>query len=153
MFIALAKTMATVPNKALSLIGNLEKGQASQISEDEVLAYKDLPTKAYDLGAILRHGISYELIDFLARLQVVAMARLADEHAEKQMIQRALAGELKSDEEPALQKIGRKRQNKSNRLLIKFPELNTSMVEAFQELDKTTRATKDMALNNKHAQK
>ena len=71
----------------LSLIGKLKHGQKTQISEDEVLGYKDLPMEAYEFSALLRLGTTYELMDFLARAQVVVVARMAEEHAETKMIQ------------------------------------------------------------------
>ena len=75
---------------ASSHIAKIEHGQTTQISEDEVLSYKDLPVEAYEFSVLLRLGTTYELMDFLARTQVVAAARLAEEHAEMKMIQRAL---------------------------------------------------------------
>ena len=57
------------------------------------------------------------------------------------MVQRALTREIESDDEQALQKIGRKWQTKSRCLLIELPQLNTALVEAYRELDKMTRAT------------
>ena len=76
---------------------------------------------------------------------------MAEENAETQMIQRALVGELESDEKPTLQNIGRKRQTKSRCLLIELPELNTTLVEAFWDLDKMTRTANDMAQCSKEA--
>ena len=67
--------------------------------------------EAYEFSALLRLGITYELMDFLARTQVAAAARMAEEHAETKMIQRALMGELEPHEDRALQKsAGRSRQ-------------------------------------------
>ena len=48
-------------------------------------------------------------MDFLAHAHVVVAARMAEEHAESKMIQRALMGELKPKDNRALQKIGRKK--------------------------------------------
>ena len=36
-----------------SLIGKIEHGQTTQISEDEVLGYKDLPVDAYKFSVLL----------------------------------------------------------------------------------------------------
>ena len=44
-------------------------------------------------------------MDFLARAQVAAAARMAEEYAESKMIQCALMGELEPQEDRALQKI------------------------------------------------
>ena len=51
----------------------------------------------------------YELMDFLARSQVAAAARMAEEHEETKMTQRALIGDLEPHEDQALQKIGQKK--------------------------------------------
>ena len=59
----------------------IEHGHTTQISEDEVLDYKDLPAEAYEFSALLRLGTTFELVDFLVRAQVVAAARMAEEHA------------------------------------------------------------------------
>ena len=89
--------------------GRIEHGQTTHISEDEVLGYKDLPVEAYEFNALLRLGTTYELVDFLARAQIKAAARMAEEHAETKMIQCALLGEIEPQEDRALQKIGRKK--------------------------------------------
>ena len=86
----------------LSLIGKIEHGQTTQISEDEVLGYKDLPAEAYEFSALFRLGTTYELMDFLAHAQVAATPRMAEEHEETKMIQQALIGDLEPHEDRAL---------------------------------------------------
>ena len=137
--------------------GRIEHGQTTQISEDEVLGYRDLPAEAYEFSALLRFGTTYELVDFLARAQIQAATRMAEEHAEIKMIQKALLGETEHEEDRAaqdraLQKIGRKKQSKHQALLMPVPELNTALVEVYRDLDHTTRAAKDMARKLKAAQ-
>ena len=132
--------------------GKIEHGQTTQISEDEVLGYKVLPAEAYEFSALLRLGTTFELVDFLARAQIAAAARFAKEHAELKMVQRALLGELEPKDNRALQKIGRKKQAKYAALLMEVPELNTALIEAYRDLDRTTRAAKDMARKIKTAQ-
>ena len=68
------------------------------------------------------------------------------------MIQRALIGELEPKDDRALQKIGRKKQAKNAALLMEVPELNTALIEAYRDLDRTTRAAKDLAHRIKTAQ-
>ena len=82
-----------VPVRSSPHIGKVKHAQTTQISEDEVLGYKDLPVEAYEFSALLRLGTTYELVDFFAKAQIAAAARMADEHAETKMIQRALLGE------------------------------------------------------------
>ena len=77
---------------------------------------------------------------------------MAEEHAESKMIQRALMGELEPKDDRALQKIGRKKQEKNAALLMEVPELNTALIEAYRDLDRTTRAAKDLARRIKTAQ-
>ena len=62
--------------------------------ENKVLGYKDLPVEAYEFSVLVQLGTTYKLTDFLTRTQVGAAARMAEEHAETKMIQRALIGEL-----------------------------------------------------------
>ena len=147
------KTVAVVTDKPLALTRQIEQGQQSRFSEEEVMTFKDLPTESHGLDAILQHATTYELIDFLARLQVAIVARMAQEHAEQQMVERALANEMEFDDEPKLQKVGRKRATKKHRTRIELPDLNTTLVEAYRELARTTRVAKDMAVNIKEARK
>ena len=136
-----------------SLIGKIEHGQTTQISEDEVLGYKDLPVEAYEFSVLLRLGTTYELMDFLVRAQVAAAARMTEEHEETKMIQCALIGDLKPHEDRALQKIGQKKWAKNTPLLMELPDLNTTLIEAYRNLERTTRAAKEMARCSKTAQK
>ena len=92
-------------------------------------------------------------MDFLARAQVAAAAHMAEDHAESKMIQRALMGELEPEEDRPLQKIGRKKQAKNASLLMELPGLNAALIEAYRNLDRTTRAAKEMARSSKTAQK
>ena len=116
--------------------------------ENEVLTFKDLPGEAYEVSAILQHVMAYELIDFLARLQVVAAAHMAQDHANQQVNQRALDSEPVSDDEPKLQNVGHKWATKKRRTHIELPELNMTLVETYRELDKTMHAAKDMVANS-----
>ena len=60
-------SLTIVPVEASVHLGKIEHGQTTQISEDEVLGYKDLPVEAYKFRALLRLGTTYELMDFVAR--------------------------------------------------------------------------------------
>ena len=102
------KAVAVITDKPLALTSQIEQGQQSRFSEEEVMTFKDLPTEAYELGVILKYNMAYQLIDFPACLQVVAATRMAQDHAEQQMVEQTLDNELESDEEPKLQKIRRK---------------------------------------------
>ena len=101
----------------------------------------------------MHHDTSFELIDFLTCLQVAITARMAKEHTNRTMVQRALDGELESNKEAVLQKIGCKRNKRSSHLLIEQLDLNMALIEVYQELAKMTRVAKDMASSNKQAHK
>ena len=88
------------------------------------MTFKDLPAELHELDALLQHGKTYKLIDFIACLQAAAVACMAQEHAEQQMVERALDNDMESDDEPKLQKVKRKRATKKCRARIKLPELN-----------------------------
>ena len=107
--------------------------------------------KLSNYGALLQHGTTYELIDFLARLQVVTTTRMAQEHAEQQVIERALDNEPASDDELKLQKVGRKRATKKRHTRIDLPKLNTVLGETYWELDRATCAAKYRTANIKVA--
>ena len=47
------------------------------------MTFKDIPSESHELEAILQHDTTYELVDFLAHLQVTVAARMAQEHAEQ----------------------------------------------------------------------
>ena len=130
-------------------IANIEHEKTTQISEDDVLGYKDVPPKAYEFSVLVRLGTTYELMDFLARAQVAVAACTAEKHAESKMIQHAVMGELKPQEDRALQKIGRKKQAKNIALLMELPDLNAALIETYRNLDHTTWAAKEMALHIK----
>ena len=76
---------------------------------------------------------------------------MAKEHTNRTMVQRALDGELESNKEAVLQKIGCKRNKRSSHLLIEQLDLNMALIEVYQELAKMTRVAKDMASSNKQA--
>ena len=124
-------SMTTTQVGSSSLIGKIEHGQTTQISEDEVLGYKDLPVEAYEFSVLLRLGTTYELMDFLVRAQVAAAARMTEEHEETKMIQCALIGDLEPQEDRALQKIGRKKHVRNAPPLMELPNLNAALIEAY----------------------
>ena len=51
-----------------------------------------------------------------------------------------------------MQKIDRKKQAKTVALLMEVPELNTTLIEAYHDLDHTTWAAKDLARRIKTTQ-
>ena len=65
--------------------------------------------ETYKFSDLLQLGTTYEIMDFLACTQVVAAARMAEEHEETKMIQRAHIGDLEPQEDRALHEIGRKK--------------------------------------------
>ena len=78
-------------------------------SPREVLKYPNILDTAHELGALLQFGTTYELMEFLATQQINVSQRMAKEHAEQQMIERALTRTAESDDEGPLARVGRQR--------------------------------------------
>ena len=73
---------------------------------------------------------------------------MAEEHAERQMIERALTRTVESKEEGPLTRVGRKRNTGVRRVGIKLPLLNMALVEVHRQLAKVMVGAKDMAIKN-----
>ena len=67
-------------------------------------------------------------MEFLARQQIKLSQRMAEEHVEMQMSQRALVGPVEREDERALDKTGRMRNADKGRIGIKLPPLNAALV-------------------------
>ena len=112
--------MVVAPDTTIVLAqGHIQKGEMSKFSEDEVFTLCDMLAEAFKLGALLQHSMTYELIDFLARLQVAVVARMAQEHIEHQVIERALDNEPTSNNELKLQKVAEKGQQRNVALVLR----------------------------------
>ena len=77
------------------------------IAESEVLRYPDIPDTTHEFGTLLQFGTTYELMEFLATHQIKVSQRMAEEHAEQQMIEQALTSTVESEDEGPLAKVGR----------------------------------------------
>ena len=78
---------------------------------------------------------------------------MAEEHADMQMIQRALAGTAERTDGRALDKIGRMRNADEGRIGIELPPLNAALVEVHRELATVRHDAKDMVIKNKRLKK
>ena len=79
------------------------------IPDNEIMAYPDIPDVAHEFAVRLRFRTTFELMEFLVQQQLTLTQHMADEHADMQIIQRALAGTAEHTEGRALDKIGRMR--------------------------------------------
>ena len=143
MVIAQEELITATTEKEITLMGKLQQDQASWISVETVLRYPDIPAAAHELAAIMQFWMTYEL--------VTATAKLAKEHEDKLMVQRALAGDIENNK--ALNRIGKKRQGKTRHLAIELPVLNMALGEVHQELKRTRTAAKDMVYHSKKTRK
>ena len=100
----------------------------------EVLSYLDIPDTTHEFGALLQFDTTFKLMEFLATQQIKVSQRMADEHTERQMIQRALTQTVESDEEGPLARVGRKRNTDIHWMGIKLPPLNRALVKVHREL-------------------
>ena len=78
---------------------------------------------------------------------------MAEEHAEMQMIQRALVGTTERVDECNLDKIGRMRNADEGRIGIELPPLNAALVEVHRELATVEALTKHINIEAHAKQK
>mgnify|MGYP000391440795 FL=1 len=89
-------------------------------------------------------------MEFLATQQIKVSQQMVEEHAEQQMIERALTQRAESEDEGLLAKVGRQRNVGIRRMGIELPPLNAALVEAHRELVRVSMGAKDMATKNKN---
>ena len=123
------------------------------MTNNVVMAYPEMVAKAHEFEALLQFNASFENMEFLATQQVKVSQCMAEEHAERQMIERVLAGMVEREEERALSKIGRMRNVDEARMGIELPPLNIIFVEVHRELSTVWNGAKDMVRKNKTAKK
>ena len=78
---------------------------------------------------------------------------MAEEHAQQQMIGRALTQTTESEDEDPLAEVGRKRNAGVRHVGIEIPPLNAALLEVHSELANFNIGTKDMAIKNKNVWK
>ena len=88
-------------------------------------------------------------MEFFAQPQLKLTQRMANEHADMQMIQRTLEGTTERTKGRSLNKIGRIRNADEGRIGIELPPLNTALVEVHRELATVRHGAKDMETKNK----
>ena len=123
------------------------------IPDNEVMAYPEIPDVTHEFTARLQFGTTFELMEFLAQQQLTLTQHMADEHADMQMIQRALAGTAECMEGRALDKIGRMRNADEGRMGIELPRLIAALVEVHCKLATVRHDAKDMVTKNKRLKK
>ena len=121
------------------LTTRMEKGKSSMVAPKDILSMPDTPPVVHEITAILRFGTSYEKVDWLAKCLQNALEHLVQEHKDREMIQKALMGELKPKDEWELQQIGRQKDVRNKRMAIQLPPLHTALIEVHQELAKVTQ--------------
>ena len=123
--------------------------KGTMIPDNEVMAYPEIPDVAHEFAARVQSNTTFEVMEFLAGQQIKLSRRMAEEHAEMRMIQRALAGTAECEGERALDKIGRMRNADEGRIRIELPPLNAALVEVHRELTTIQNGAKDMVTKNK----
>ena len=149
----LVTTLISESHEEVVFTGDTTHGKGPLIPDNEVMAYPEIPDVAHEFAARLQFGTTFELMEFLAQQQLTLTQCMADEHADMQMIQRALASTTKHTEGRALDKIGRMRNADEGRIGIELPPLNTALVEVHRELATVRHSAKDMVTKNKHLKK
>ena len=121
--------------------------------KSKVLKYPYIPVTTHEFDALLQFGATYELMEFLETQQIKLSQRMAEEHDEQQIIERALTRMVESEDEGPLTKVGRKCNVGVGRVRIKLPPLSVALVEEHKELAKVSIGAKDMAIKNKNVWK
>ena len=113
------------------------------------MAFPEMLVVAHEFVALLKFGASFEIMEFLATQQVKVSQCMAEEHAERQMIERVLTGMVEREEERALSKIGWMQNVDEGCMGIELPPLNIALVKVHRELATMQYDTKDMVRKNK----
>ena len=85
-------TLISESHEEVVFTGDTTRGKGPLIPDNEIMAYPAFPNVAHEFAARLRFGTTFELMEFLAQQQLTLTQRMADEHADMQMIQCALVG-------------------------------------------------------------
>ena len=130
-----------------------EKGKTSGVIPKDILLIPDTPPVVHEITVILRFGTSYESVDWLAKRLQFASKQLAQEHKDRDMIQKAILGSLESEDERELQRIGRQRDARNKGMAIQLPPLHSTLIEVHKESTKVMQEAKDIAEVGKRMRK
>ena len=83
----------------------MEKGKTSSMSPNEVLGFPEIPTTTHEFVALLQFGTSYELVDWLTKRLQYASYILAQEHKDREEIQKIMLSVIEPEEVKELQRI------------------------------------------------
>ena len=103
----------TVPRVNPNDTTRIQEGQWSITTVREATAFPEIPLAAHELIAILQLGISYELVEWLARRLQEVSERMAQEHRDQIMIQKTLRGLVNPQEQQEIDRIGRQQSAKN----------------------------------------
>ena len=92
------------------------------------MACPKIPDLAHEFATRLQFGTTFEVMEFLAGQQIKLSQRMAEKHAEMQMIPRALSGTAEREDERGM------RNDDEGRIGIELPPLNAALVEVHREL-------------------
>ena len=100
-------TLISESHEEVVFTGDTTRGKGPLIPDNEVMAYLEILDVAHEVAALLQFGTTFEVMEFMAQQQITLSQRMAEEHANMQMIQRALAGTGERTDGRAFDKIGR----------------------------------------------
>ena len=146
-------TLISESHEEVVFTGDTTRGKGPLIPDNEVMAYPEIPDVTHEFTARLQFGTTFELMEFLAQQQTTLSRRMAEEYADMQMIQRALAGTAEQTDERALEKIGRMGNADEGRIWIELPPSNAALVKVHRELATVRHDAKDMVIKNKRLKK
>ena len=81
------------------VMGDMVQGKGTLSPDNVLMAYLEIPNLAHDFARVFHFCTTFELMEFLAGQQNKLSHRMAEEHADNKVIQRALVGELEPKED------------------------------------------------------
>ena len=94
-------TLISESHEEVVFTGDTTHGKGPLIPDNEVMAYPEIPDVAHEFAARLQFGTTFEVMEFRAGQQIKLSQRMAEKHAEMQMIPRALSGTAEREDERA----------------------------------------------------
>ena len=130
-----------------------EKGKASVTTLKDILSRPETSPVVHVMAAILRCSTSYELVEWLAKRLQFVLEQFAEEHKDREMIQKAMMRALEPEDEQELQRIDRQRDARNKGMAIQLPPLHSTLIEVHKESTKVMQEAKDIAEVGKRMRK
>ena len=120
-------TTTTEPRVNPNHTTRVQEGQSSVTPIRVATVFPEIPLAAHELDAILQLGITYELVEWLARRLQEVSEIMAQEHLAQIMIQKTLRGTVNPQEQQEINRIGRQQNARNKGEAIQMPPLDEAL--------------------------